>query len=489
MYLAGAALTVIKAYSRYKAVWGGGTAAGRALGAEARDRLGAAEGAARRGRERLRGACVADLQRARASVADFRRRIARPVAGPEYIEALANSMDAGEGAIAEARARLRRGLAELAREEEALARELAPAVAALDAPELRSRARGDAPPAESRPPQRRGPGKPGAPRPPLETHPLPEAPEGRVAQVKRFEAFEQRHGGRLGGWGEGEQAAFLRAWRVGRGDPARVVPLATRDLLGARSAEEVAAHAEWWAEREALYAAQKAAVARWRRDREEEAARARAESAADVVDPAAAQALARSEKAAARRQAAARKNRTALEEWKNQKEEQARAEAEARAEALSRRKAERQAALRARKRQAEVLRAEEERRRSLQEAAGPPAKPPPTEAELERQQKKRAALAALWSRDRERVERKRSVKGKREKDLERRKQRQEQIAREVSLKFEARVARDVARLEKPTAALAERQRQEKEQRGLFEQASGFVSRMPSRIKPAWREGI
>jgi len=432
---------------------------------------------------------VADLQRARASVADFRRRIARPVAGPEYIEALANSMDAGEGAIAEARARLRRGLAELAREEEALARELAPAVAALDAPELRSRARGDAPPAESRPPQRRGPGKPGAPRPPLETHPLPEAPEGRVAQVKRFEAFEQRHGGRLGGWGEGEQAAFLRAWRVGRGDPARVVPLATRDLLGARSAEEVAAHAEWWAEREALYAAQKAAVARWRRDREEEAARARAESAADVVDPAAAQALARSEKAAARRQAAARKNRTALEEWKNQKEEQARAEAEARVEALSRRKAERQAALRARKRQAEVLRAEEERRRSLQEAAGPPAKPPPTEAELERQQKKRAALAALWSRDRERVERKRSVKGKREKDLERRKQRQEQIAREVSLKFEARVARDVARLEKPTAALAERQRQEKEQRGLFEQASGFVSRMPSRIKPAWREGI
>ena len=207
-----------------------------------------------------------------------------------------------------------------------------------------------------------------------------------------------------------------------------------------------------------------------------------------MVDPAAAQALARSEKAAARRQAAARKNRTALEEWKNQKEEQARAEAEARAEALSRRKAERQAALRARKRQAEVLRAEEERRRSLQEAAGPPAKPPPTEAELERQQKKRAALAALWSRDRERVERKRSENGKREKDLERRKQRQEQIAREVSLKFEARVARDMARLEKPTAALAERQRQE-EQRGLFEQASGFVSRMPSRIKPAWREGI
>ena len=136
------------------------------MGAEGRDRIGAAELAARRGRERLRGACVADLQRARASVADFRRRIARPVAGPEYIEALANSMDAGEGAIAEARARLRRGLSELAREEEALARELAPALAAFDAPALRSRVEVPAQKA-ARPPQRRGPADACVPRAPL----------------------------------------------------------------------------------------------------------------------------------------------------------------------------------------------------------------------------------------------------------------------------------------------------------------------------------
>ena len=65
---------------------------------------------------------MANLQRVRASVADFRRRI-QLVVGPEYIEPLYNSMDAGEGANTEARARLRRGLAEIA-----------PALAALDVP-------------------------------------------------------------------------------------------------------------------------------------------------------------------------------------------------------------------------------------------------------------------------------------------------------------------------------------------------------------------
>ena len=69
-------------------------------------------------------------------------------------------------------------------------------------------------------------------------------------------------------------------------------------------------------------------------------------------------------------------------------------------------------------------------------------------------------MSALWSRDRKRIERKRDMKGKQEKDLERRKQRQELIARGFSLKFEARVARDAGRLGKPTMALAEHQRQE-----------------------------
>lgn len=318
-----------------------------------------------------------------------------------------------------------------------------------------------------------------------------------VAECDRFEAA---YGGPTGGWDAADHAIFTRiraAYESTNAHTAEADAAASTELspalrtlflgravaeLPTRSAAEIETHEVWYAQHARLAAAKRQAIREWRERRAAEAAappRVLVEPAnAPAGPPAAGAPLSPgAQAAAARREREALEKAHAIQAFRARKQnarvlaellarhEARAAQAQARARALEQ-EAKRETVAHYRAlREAEARWREEEERRRVESARVPPSA---------------AELARCQARDLERAaQRREAARAKRRDEREK----HERLAAAAS-SLAPRVARDVTRLQAPTAAHVARVSSQAEEQTLFDRAPVAAAR---RAVPTWRK--
>ena len=322
------------------------------------------------------------------------------------------------------------------------------------------------------------------------------APGSRLApEVSALHAFLDRTGGPTGGWDTRDAALFRRVaaslgWPPPQDAPAaevaklrsRVVTDFMTALPGLYTGAEIEAHADWDSEHEALCAAKRDVLARWRAEKDAAAAAAAATTAAREEQR---------RKEGQQRAAQERAERAAqLEQWRAQSAIAAAAEEQRARESAT--KAAQEAKARHEKGQAELKARMAEVRKRKEEAAQAKAAADALAAEKERQRRREvvanapAVRAAAEARVAAAEQARRTAAAQKDVSLKERAQRVAKAAASAAAAIQARVDDDPRRVLATTAAQRSR-----------EQGAADVARSPAlgldrlvrRGVPEWRKGL
>ncbi|GLC59486.1 hypothetical protein PLESTB_001492500 [Pleodorina starrii] len=307
---------------------------------------------------------------------------------------------------------------------------------------------------------------------------------GLAPEVEEYEEFMAEHGP-TGGWDPEDHEEFIAILRSCDGDYSHAVAIVLERAIG-YSRSEVMAHARWNMELLELEAAKRAALERWRRERQQARAALGAQQALLHSDTAERAQRERQRDQRGREEEAhvGALKKAMAERWRAERAERQRAEAErqraaAEATAAARRSEleQRQAANKLRlhmAKEAKERQRREEQRRAAAEAAVKAALSAPTPQQLARVAERSAAT----------FQRRQSLLAGQEAQRGRRERVQQQLLDKVHVDVPA----DPRRLLKGTAAHMQRV-QALQAEELKARDSGFILHVSSRVTPTWRAGL
>ncbi|KAL3149357.1 hypothetical protein ABBQ32_002160 [Trebouxia sp. C0010 RCD-2024] len=443
-------------------------------------------------RRLLASALAARTSKIKGTIQSIQNKLIKPESGPEFVQSLAATLDAGEQQITDLKQEQRHKYDALTKEEQYLSRELELMLDRLESPAWNLAHQSEQAPLA----------QPPVARLPAAYH--PKQGGGLLPEVEAFDDFHEQHGP-TGGWHPDDHSEFERILKVCKGDYSHATLMCYDQMIGFKRSD-IIAHARWHAEHQELYVRKRIALAEWRNQKEAEKAAIALQASVDppsarqaqhqrqhhqeqsrmsrqAVQPSCTSHLEPSPRASA---FCRELRRQSLAEWRAAREQEERELTIQLAEQQELQKqtelavqAERQAANKHKLEEYHHLKAQQDAQAAAQAALA--SDQPVSRLDFEQ-------LHRIKQRNHELMQRKKETTAAKQHEEEERLSRLHAIQEQVSAKVNAKVQKDPQRLLKVTAAAQQRLAAEQED-SHSSKPSGFIRHISGKGVPAWRQPL